>query len=69
MFLFKKIALAICLFVSLPNLAFATSTYTSLISSSDFDGVTADVTTAAVAIIAIMIIPVGAGLLIRTFTK
>ena len=47
--------------------AFATTGYTSLISSDMFDGIRTDVNTAAAGIVTILIIVVGLGLLVKVF--
>jgi hypothetical protein len=47
--------------------ALATTGYTSLISSTMFDGIRTDVNTAAAGIITILIIVVGLGLLVKVF--
>lgn len=67
MYLFKLFAALIAALA--PVKAFATPDYTSLISSSTFDGIRADVTTTAVGIISVLVIIVGVSLIARAFTR
>ncbi len=43
--------------------------YTPLITSTSFDGIRTDVTTAAAGIVSICLIVIGLGVLIRVFTR
>jgi hypothetical protein len=45
------------------------SVYTPLITSDDFDPVRADVTTAAVGIISLVLIVIGLGILVRVLSR
>ena len=58
-------------FFTMPCFAFAEQAieWTSLISADDFDGIRADVSTACVGIISILIIIVAVALLKRAFTS
>jgi len=65
-FLKRIISVVPVILLGVTNYALATtSEYTSLISASMFDGVKADVNTAAAGIIAILIIILGVSLLVR----
>ena len=48
---------------------FGMMAYTSLINSSDFDGIVADVQTSAGGLISVALVVVGVGFLIRVFIK
>lgn len=60
----KKI---IAFMLAFPGLVLAESGYTPLLTSTSMDGVKADVGTAAAGIVAVLLIVVGVGFLVRTF--
>lgn len=70
MFSLKRIfsVVSVTLFGFTTRALATTGTYTSLISSTMFDGVRTDVNTAATGIITVLLIIVGLGLLVKIFT-
>ncbi len=64
----EKILAVLSALFSLPSVAGAV-TWTSLINSTDFDGVRADVLTTAGGVISVVLVVLGLGILIRVLSR
>lgn len=61
--------LVLSLISFVPSASFASETWTPLITASTFDGLKADILTTAIAIISVLLIIAGAGMLWRMFGR
>ena len=65
----KKLLLLGAALASVPASAFAAIPYTPLVTSTDFSGVITDTSTTAVAIITILMVIVGLGILVKVLGR